>query len=691
MSDTAGGNYLDPVVAKFTGDNADLLATIAESEGALEEYANSSPEQGPVGPSESDLAANEADALAAAQQRVADTAQESQGAVEEAATATEQLGSEAERASVGVEDMSARFESFANEERDAQAAAAQEAQYLSDLSAQFGAVSASSKDAENATKDAGDAAKTASVNWMALGIAAGVAEFGIGAGVLGMSAAIVGAGYLIADFGGEAKGDLQQVEDAFRSTATQAAAVFQPALQQITQTLTGMAQEVEPEMAQMFQALSGPAESFFQGLAVSAEDGMSALVPAIQQMGPLIGSITGDLDPLLTGIAGFVQQMAAAFEAGGGQQELAQLAQEIGQLLPVVGELTGEVGAGLLPIMEALTPILTAAGNVLNALGPQGDTAVAAVLLLVQGMRLLQPVVGLLDQGITLVAEATANYTADLAAQADVAQIAAAGNEGLAVETEAAAAAAETAGPVYEQLAIEFEMEGVAAEGAGAETAAAAVEIEAAGVAADEAAFSIGALALELLPWVAAAAVAGFAAEELVNHWQTVANFFEQLGSDMFSFGENLVDGLAQGIESAWQTVLAPVENLINGVKGAFTSMLGINSPSTVAMGYGQDTGEGYALGLEGVTGRVTGASAALAASAAAGLGTASAAVPAGGSAGSGSQGGTTVQVTMNFANVPFSVASASEIEQLLLPVLQQLDIRNGTNMTTLATTGGRG
>lgn len=690
MSDTSGGDYLDPVVAKFTGDNADLLATIAESEGALEEYANSSPETGPVGPTESDLAANEADALAAAQQRVAAAAQESEGAVTQAGLATEELGTETERASGLVAGMAVSYEDWLAEQHAADDAAQEEAQYLSQLAEQFANVAAQSKDAENATNDAADAAKSATTNWMGLAIAGGLVEVGIGTGVLALSTAIVGVGYLIADFGGEAKGDLQEVEAAFRNTATQAAASFAPAAQEITNTLTGLAQSVEPQVAEMFQAMSGPAEEFFQGLAVSAEDGMSALVPAIEQMGPLIGSITSDLDPLLTGLAGFVQQMAAAFEAGGGQQELAQLAQEIGTLLPVVGELVGEVGSGLLPIAEALTPILTAVGNVLNALGPNFDTAAAGVLLVVQGMRLMQPLVGILDQGITLVAEATANYTADMAASADVASVAAGVNEGLAAEVEAAGAAATTAGPEFSAMAAEVETEGFAAESAGLETALAGTEIEAAGVAADEAAFSIGALALEFLPLVGWALAAGLVAGELITHWGEVSSFFEGLGNDMYGFGENIVDGLARGIEDAWHAVIAPIEDLGNGIKSAFSSILGISSPSTVSRQYGVDFGDGWVLGIQDSTGHVAGASGALAAAAAAGLGTAAAATPAAGASPS-SQGGTTVQVTIQIQNTPFSVATASEIEEVLLPVLQQLDIRNGTSMTTLATTGGRG
>lgn len=690
MSEATGGDYLDPVVVRLTGDNADLLADIAESQGALEEFSQSGPESSGTDVSESDLAANEADALAAAQQRVAAAAQESEGAISEASTATEELGVETERASGLVAGMAVSYEDWLAEQHAADNAAQEEAQYLSGLASQFSDVAAKSKDAEDATNGAGDAAKSASTNWMALGISMGIAEFGIGAGVLALSTAIVGAGYLIADFGGEAKGDLQEVEDAFRNTATQAAASFAPAAQEITQTLTGLAQSVEPQVAEMFQSLSGPAEDFFQGLATSAEDGMSALVPAIEQMDPLISTITSDLDPLFTGIAGFVQQMAAAFEAGGGQQELAQLSQEIGQLLPVVGELVGEVGSGLLPIMEALTPILTAAGNVLNALGPDFDTGVAGVLLLVQGMRLLQPLVGILDQGITLVAEATANYTADMAASADVAAMAAGVNEGLAVEVEAAGAAAATAGPEFEQLAIEFEMEGVSAESAGLETELAGTEIEAAGIAADEAAFSIGALALEFVPLIGWALAAGLVAGELITHWSSVSQFFEGLGNDMYGFGEDIVDGLARGIEDAWHAVIAPVENMVNGVKGVFQNMLGINSPSTVARQYGMDTGEGYALGVEDSFGRVVGASGALAAAAAAGLGTAGAATPAG-SGSSGGQGGTTVQVQITIPNTPFSIATAAEIEEVLMPVLQQLNIRNGTDMTTLATTGGRG
>ena len=713
-------DYLDPVVAQFVGDNSDLLATIAESQGAMSEFAETAPGlgqsnlQAPEAATaageqageefgqafveqagneieangEQELAGVESEALAASQQELAGSLGESAEAAETATAATEGLGEAATVTGLSAQNLAASFTAFQNEAANAAAETQQETQYLSQLAAQMGDAATQSKAAEAATKDAGDAAKDASVSWMALAIAGAAVEVGIGTGVLGLSAAMVGISYLLADFGGEAKGDLQEVEDAFRSTATQAAASFAPAAQEITQTLTGMVQSVEQPMAEMFQAISGPVEDFFDGLATSVEQGMDAMVPAVEQMGPLIASISTDLGPLAQGVAGFMQEMAAAFEAGGGQQELAQLASEIGQLLPVVGQLVGEVGAGLLPIAEALTPVLTAVGNVLNELGPNFDTLVGVVLLGAEAFKILSPVLDLVDQGVGLVMSVTAEYTGQLAEQAALAGVAAAGNEELATTTTEAGTAAGTAAPEFEAMAVGVEAEGVAAGEAAATNEIAATATEAAGVAADEAAFSIGALAVEFIPLVAAVALATFAGYELVSNWSTIASFFSNLGSEMLGFGEDVVNGFVQGIESAWQTAIQPVEDLIDGVKNAFTSALGIFSPSTVTREYGLNTGQGFALGLNDSMDLVHGGAASLAAAAASGLGGATAggaAIGGAGALGSSAQGA--MQVTINITQ---PLGTPAEIEAAIMPVIQQLNLRNGTDMATLPTTGGR-
>jgi hypothetical protein len=176
-----------------------------------------------------------------------------------------------------------------------------------------------------------------------------------------------------------------------------------------------------------------------------------------------------------------------------------------------------------------------------------------------------------------------------------------------------------------------------------------------------------------------------------------VSGFFEQAADDAYQWGSDIGEGIGRGLTDAWNAIVKPIEDSINGIKNMFTSGFGIMSPSTVTRGYGQNVGEGFGLGVTDTIPMVQGAVAGMTAATLGAFGSIGAAGFGGGgvgggvapTAGPGGQGGTTiVNVTIEVQGQPFYVATAAEIEDLILPAIQQLNLRNGTDMTAVA--GGR-
>lgn len=91
------------------------------------------------------------------------------------------------------------------------------------------------------------------------------------------------------------------------------------------------------------------------------------------------------------------------------------------------------------------------------------------------------------------------------------------------------------------------------------------------------------------------------AIEKITRNTDAELQTLEQVGRDA---GQGLLDGLAS-MEAA---ILAKASAIAEGVKAQITSALDIHSPSRVMMGYGENTGEGFAIGLENLIERVKGA-----------------------------------------------------------------------------------
>lgn len=74
--------------------------------------------------------------------------------------------------------------------------------------------------------------------------------------------------------------------------------------------------------------------------------------------------------------------------------------------------------------------------------------------------------------------------------------------------------------------------------------------------------------------------------------------FGVDLPNNFTEFGKNLINGLVNGINRAWDSAKQTVSALGDSVKNWFAKKLGIHSPSRVFMGYGENTVDGLVIGV---------------------------------------------------------------------------------------------
>ncbi|MGO3028039.1 phage tail tape measure protein [Pseudomonas helleri] len=94
-----------------------------------------------------------------------------------------------------------------------------------------------------------------------------------------------------------------------------------------------------------------------------------------------------------------------------------------------------------------------------------------------------------------------------------------------------------------------------------------------------------------------------------------------ELPDKFTEFGGMLVTGLVNGIGNMAGSLKESVVGIGSSVKGWFTETLGIQSPSRVFMGYGENVSEGAAIGIAGQTGLIRKAALGMAAATAVSLG----------------------------------------------------------------------
>lgn len=80
----------------------------------------------------------------------------------------------------------------------------------------------------------------------------------------------------------------------------------------------------------------------------------------------------------------------------------------------------------------------------------------------------------------------------------------------------------------------------------------------------------------------------------------TIMGFFSGAGQWLWNAGKNIVQGLLNGIRSLAGTIGDFMLSVVpDWIKGPFMAAMGINSPSRVFAGYGENTVEGYLIGLD--------------------------------------------------------------------------------------------
>ncbi len=85
--------------------------------------------------------------------------------------------------------------------------------------------------------------------------------------------------------------------------------------------------------------------------------------------------------------------------------------------------------------------------------------------------------------------------------------------------------------------------------------------------------------------------------------WKNIERFFTNI--NLYKIGQDIIQGLINGIGSMAQAVWDKVKEIANGIMSTITSVLGIASPSKVMIQFGKWTGEGLVIGLEAMFGQI--------------------------------------------------------------------------------------
>ena len=94
-------------------------------------------------------------------------------------------------------------------------------------------------------------------------------------------------------------------------------------------------------------------------------------------------------------------------------------------------------------------------------------------------------------------------------------------------------------------------------------------------------------------------AVADFFTETIPNAFNSVIDWFSDIGEKFADIGGNIIDGIKQGISDAWNNLVSWFKGLFGDLIGIAKKILGIASPSKVFKKIGGFTAEGFGVGFE--------------------------------------------------------------------------------------------
>ena len=93
--------------------------------------------------------------------------------------------------------------------------------------------------------------------------------------------------------------------------------------------------------------------------------------------------------------------------------------------------------------------------------------------------------------------------------------------------------------------------------------------------------------------------VAGFFTETIPNAFNSVLDWFKNIGAKFADIGKNIIDGIRSGISNAWNNLVSWFSGLFGDLIGIAKNILGIASPSKVFKKIGGFTAEGFGAGFE--------------------------------------------------------------------------------------------
>lgn len=151
--------------------------------------------------------------------------------------------------------------------------------------------------------------------------------------------------------------------------------------------------------------------------------------------------------------------------------------------------------------------------------------------------------------------------------------------------------------------------------------------------------------------------------------------WFKGLPGQFGKLGSELINGLVSGITARLSAAKEAIVSFGENIKGWFSETLGIKSPSRVFVGFGNNIGEGAALGIGGSVSRVKNAVGKLSGAAMAGVSAASSTLNAMSGGGAGAGGAGKLEITYSpTVHVQGGSDAASQVKRGLDMSLRELE-----------------
>lgn len=85
--------------------------------------------------------------------------------------------------------------------------------------------------------------------------------------------------------------------------------------------------------------------------------------------------------------------------------------------------------------------------------------------------------------------------------------------------------------------------------------------------------------------------------QSIKDRWDAIMDFFK--GINLMDIGKDIIQGLINGIQNKFNALKEKMRDIGDSIKDTIANVLGIRSPSRVMIGFGENIGEGMAIGIE--------------------------------------------------------------------------------------------